>query len=82
MLSAWYEVLKDYDFSDVAQVVAECLSEDKFQYQPPTAYYLVKNLKKVTEKTNINSYQVYCPTSHFVPRKIFAFLLLTSQIYF
>lgn len=61
MLSAWYEVLKDYDFSDVAQVVAECLSEDKFQYQPPTAYYLVKNLKKVTEKTNINSYQVYCP---------------------
>lgn len=61
MLNSWYKVFKDYDFNDVDNVLAECLSEEKFQNQNPTAYYLVKNLKKVTEKTTLNSYQVYCP---------------------
>lgn len=60
-LNSWYEVLKDYDFEDVKQVVQESMAEDRFQYQPPTVYFLVKNLKKSLEKNKLNSYKVYCP---------------------
>lgn len=60
-LNSWYEVLKDYDFEDVMQVAKESMAEDRFQYQPPTVYFLVKNLKKSFEKNKLNSYKVYCP---------------------
>lgn len=61
MLRSWYQVLKDYDFEDVIRVVKESLSEEKFQYQTPSAYYLIKNLRKTSEKQELNSYQVFCP---------------------
>lgn len=62
MLDSWHNVLKDYDYQDVLEMTKLALSEDRFQGQNlPNSYYLVKNLKKVTEKTKLNSYQVYCP---------------------
>lgn len=62
MLASWHNVFKDYDFNDVFAMTELALSEDRFQSpNSPTAYHLVKNLKKVTEKTKLNSYQVYCP---------------------
>ena len=61
MLKSWYQVLKDYDFEDVMRVMRESLSEEKFQYQTPSAYYLIKNLRKSKEKQELDSYQVFCP---------------------
>lgn len=61
-LEEWHKTLKYYEYEDVLNKTNEALGKAEFQgAKYPSAQYLVQNLIKVTETTDLNSYQVYCP---------------------
>lgn len=60
LLKTWEEILCQYDTEEVKQELRKCMSEDQFQYQPPTVYYLVRNLRKICEKVDYTKQVVYC----------------------
>lgn len=60
MENAWHDVLQYYDYEEVNSKLINCMSEDKFQYQPPTVYYLVSGLTKVEDKLDYSKDILYC----------------------
>lgn len=60
MMTSWLEVLCEYEYKDVKNRLKQCLAQDMFQYQPPTVYYLVKELQKKQDKVDFKKQVIYC----------------------
>ena len=60
VLDTWHSVLKEYDYEDTFRKINALLEEDRFQYQAFTPQLAVRDLRKISEKTKLNSYKVYC----------------------
>lgn len=60
VLETWHNVLKEYDYTETFKKVNTLLEEDRFQYQAPTPQFVVRDLRKKSEKIKLNSYKVAC----------------------
>ena len=61
IISAWYNIMCEYDFNDVKREVEKFMAEDRYQKQLPTAYMLIKGLPKVKEKVDVqDGVKIYC----------------------
>ncbi len=58
---AWYKVMYKYDFKEVMKNLEIAMENDKFQKEPPTAYYLVQDLTPTDEKINFEELVIFCP---------------------
>lgn len=58
---AWLDVLQSYDKNEVEQELKDAMMDKQFQYEPPKAYYLVRNLIKKYDKVDYSKQVVYCP---------------------
>lgn len=61
IISAWHNIMCEYDFNDVKREVEKFMAEDRYQKQLPTAYMLIKGLPKVKEKVDVQEgVKIYC----------------------
>ena len=58
---AWLKVMYNYDFDEVMKNLHIAMADDKFQKEPPTAYYLTRNLTPLSERVDFNKLVIFCP---------------------
>ena len=58
---AWYKVMYKYDFKEVMRNLEIAMANEKYQKEPPTAYYLVQDLIPTDEKVDFNKLVIFCP---------------------
>ncbi len=57
----WYKVMYKYDFKEVMRNLEIAMANEKYQKEPPTAYYLVQDLIPTDEKVDFNKLVIFCP---------------------
>lgn len=57
---AWVDILQPYDKEDVKIALDNAMAEKQFQYNPPQAQYIVKDLIKKYEKVDYSKQVIYC----------------------
>ncbi len=58
---AWFKVMHNFSYEDVKKNLDIAMGEDRFQKEPPQAYYLVQGLTPVSKKISLENVIVYCP---------------------
>lgn len=58
---AWYRVMYKYDFNETMNNLHIAMANEKYQKEPPTAYYLVQDLTPTNEKVDFNKLVIFCP---------------------
>ncbi len=58
---AWYRVMYKYDFNETMKNLHIAMANEKYQKEPPTAYYLVQDLTPTNEKVDFNKLVIFCP---------------------
>lgn len=58
---AWFQVMHNYSYEEVMHNLEIAMGEDRFQKEPPQAYYLIQGLIPISKKTDFEKVIVYCP---------------------
>lgn len=58
---AWFQVMHNYSYEEVIHNLEIAMGEDRFQKEPPQAYYLIQGLVPISKKTNFENVIVFCP---------------------
>ena len=58
---AWYEILHPFSYKEVKKNLEKAMGEERFQKDPPQAYYLVQGLTPIVKKVDFNKIIIFCP---------------------